>query len=192
MKKLIAILAITIVLVGAVFATTNTQTLTVQTEVEEVKPAFKLYGNLSNDASTRIAADHTFTATTNTILENDIVLYCWIAQTAACKYQGSVAITVSATALANTTTWGTYQAGDFSVSPTISTITALNKLTSTRTGADGDIRVSAVSGNTVTPTYATGLTAAAGDIASFYVTWASTDLPPASYEATVTTTYTAP
>ena len=30
------------------------------------------------------------------------------------------------------------------------------------------------------------------DIASFCVTWAQADLPPATYSATITTTYTAP
>ena len=191
MKKVLTILVTMIVLIGTAFATTN-DTLTITTTVAPVKPAFQLYGNTSNDASTRETADHTFSIAQNTILSSNIVLYCWIAQTAECRWEGSVEISVSATALSNTTAVGDYAAGSFSVAPTISAITALNPLTSNRPNADKDIRESVVSGNTVTPTYRTGLKATAGDIASFNVTWASTDLPPATYQATVTTTYTAP
>ena len=51
MKKLIAILAVMIVLAGVVFATTNDK-ITLQTSVAEIKPAFKIYsGNVIGAAA---------------------------------------------------------------------------------------------------------------------------------------------
>ena len=193
MKKVIAILAIAIILVGAVFADTVTGTLTVTTTIAPQAPTFQLYGNTTNTVNNRVAADTSIPYGANTLISEDgITLYCWIAQTNISRFQGSVAITVAASVMANTTAVGEYAAGTFSAPASISAISPLGTITSTRpNAATGDTRITAVNGTTATPTYGNGLKAAAGDIASFNVNWKAEDLPPASYSATVTMTYTA-
>ena len=197
MKKVITILAVMIVLVGAVFAADVTKTLTINTEVTAVKPAFTLYGNTSNATSGRVQANTSITAATDGLLgSSGITLYCWIAQTADCIWVGHVDISVAATAFTNTTTVGTYAAGSFSsTAPVISNITAMNPKTSSREGATtGDTRLSTPddTNHSVRVAYGTGLKAVAEDVASFSVNWPQSDVPPATYQATITTTYTAP
>ena len=192
MKKLIAILVVMIVLVGAVFADDVSKQLTITTTVRETKPAFTLYGNTSNSTSGRQGADATFTFANDAITTGSLTLYCWIAQTNDSRWSGNVVITVAASALSNTTAVGSNAAGTYSVASQISNITAMNPITK---HTAGDVRKSVINdtNHTVTATYGTGHKAAAGDIASFSVTWAqSEDLPPATYSATITTTYTAP
>lgn len=206
MKKLIAILTIAIVLVGAVFATDETgaqkDELKITCKVEAVTPQFKLYGSATSGTSStgmteanRVTTDATATASVSGV-DNSLysasgtTIYFVIKQARDCRWTGEVSLSVSATALSATIGTGTSAITYTSEDPVISALTAQNNLP----GETGDT----VATRTTTPGTASvavaynGRAAAAADIASFSVNWPQSDVPPATYTAWVQMTYTAP
>ena len=94
MKKLIAILAVMIVLVGAVFAATTDNKLVLKSTVGKVAPIFTI--NLGSDAGTAAGNE---VAISEDISEEDVVKVFTILQTGTspklyAKYKGSVTLTV--------------------------------------------------------------------------------------------------
>lgn len=188
MKRLIAILAIMMVLVGAIFAETSTTTndeLKVSIEITPVAPIFKLYGSLtSGTASTgmtagesvetaQTATDSVITFPTNSLLENSVTVYCAIKQTNDAKYKKAVSLAISASAITD---------GISTSTPTVSTPAAQNNVNGVRTTAG-------TGAGAATVTY-TGKTAASADVASFNVVYPAADLIPGSYNGYITLTYT--
>lgn len=188
MKRLIAILAIMMVLVGAIFAETSTTTndeLKVSIEITPVAPIFKLYGSLtSGTASTgmtagesvetaKTATDSVITFPTNSLLENSVTVYCAIKQTNDAKYKKAVSLAISASAITD---------GISTSTPTVSTPAAQNNVNGVRTTAG-------TGAGAATVTY-TGKTAASADVASFNVVYPAADLIPGSYNGYITLTYT--
>ena len=188
MKRLIAILAIMMVLVGAIFAETSTTTndeLKVSIEITPVAPIFKLYGSLtSGTASTgmtagesvetaQTATDSVITFPTNSLLENSVTVYCAIKQTNDSKYKKAVSLAISASAITD---------GISTSTPTVSTPAAQNNVNGVRTTAG-------TGAGAATVTY-TGKTAEIADIASFNVVYPAADLIPGSYNGYITLTYT--
>ena len=189
MKKLFVIFCIIALVAGFVFAV-DTATLRINVTVSSVAPAFQLLGKLSATDEYEIA-DHTFTTDTNAILTG-ITLDCKINQNIVSKYIGSISLTISASNLSNTAIVNGSAAGSIFVAPNAFSITPRNDIVSQRTDiSNKDVRKTTVSGMTVTPSY-NGESAAIADIAEFSVTWPATDLPPATYSATITMTYEAP
>lgn len=192
MKKLIAILAIMMVLVGAIFAETSTTTndeLKVSIEITPVAPIFKLYGSLTSGtastssgmkagesvetAQTATASASTIEFPTNSLLENPVTVYCVIKQTNDAKYKKAVSLAVSASAITD---------GISTSTPTVSTPAAQNNENGVRTTAG-------TGAGAATVTY-TGKTAASDDVASFNVVYPAADLIPGSYNGYITLTYT--
>ena len=188
MKRLIAILAIMMVLVGAIFAETSTTTndeLKVSIEITPVAPIFKLYGSLtSGTASTgmtagesvetaKTATDSVITFPTNSLLENSVTVYCAIKQTNDAKYKKAVSLAISASAITD---------GISTSTPTVSTPAAQNNVNGIRTTAG-------TGAGAATVTY-TGKKAASADVASFNVVYPAADLIPGSYNGYITLTYT--
>ena len=211
MKKLIAILAIAIVLVGAVFAATGDQ-LTITSTVSKHEPAFRIYGSESAISSsnagtlgTPSGAAVTF-ATTKDISATSITVYCRVSQysikdgynTPKSKFKGIATIGVVATPLTTTLT-GTNDAGTYSTPATASVttsdahvptgtparVTTTTFAKSAATGSSTDNKVDIVwsySGKSVDD---------ADVYADFSFTWAQDDsLPPGTYTADITMTYT--
>lgn len=190
MKKTILVLLALLLVVGVAFAETNTETIRINVTVTQVAPTYKLLAKLSSDADFQ-EADHTFTTDSNAILSG-ITLNCKISQSVVCKYIGNVALIISVSDLSNTAAVNGSAAGSLTVSPNAFTISPLNDLVSQRADiSNTDIRKTTVAGMTVTPSY-NGESAAIADIAEFNVTWPATDLPPATYTATITMTFESP
>ena len=190
MKKIILVLLTLLLLVGVVFAEINTKTLRINVTINPVAPSFQLLGKLSGDSEFE-EADHTFTTEPNAILSG-ITLNCKIAQSIVSKYIGSVALIINVSDLSNTAAVNGSAAGSIIVSPNTFTISPLNDIVSQRTDIHNtDVRKTTVSGMTVTPSY-NGESAAIADIAEFNVTWPATDLPPATYTATITMIFESP
>ena len=158
MKKLIAILTIAIVLVGAVFADApangDTASLNITCTIVEVQPTLTLLGATASDG-TFANADVAF----GPLAANatSIKAYFKVSYTAY-RWNKVVSVGASATNLTSADT-------DTVATPTVSTITTPSK---SFKGAAG----------------------AAGEFASFDVSYTTTNLSSGSYTATVTITYT--
>lgn len=197
MKRLIGILAIAIVLVGAVFAATSNEELKITCVVASEEPTFRLIGGVSADsvptssdelgatsvtvsvASTIAspathAAASTITLEGNAIIDGAVKIYCFVKQTNDdVKSLKTYSFSVAATRLSDGN-------GHETADPTVSTVSYLDAATATgRT-------VSNTNHNVVY----SGYKCAAADVASFDVTWEQTDLPPATYNAYITLTIT--
>ena len=199
MKKVIAILATMIVLVGAVFATNNEQ-LIINATVNAVPPTFHIQGKLSSVNTWTDGATSGSTNVINTginIAENDVVINVRILQDNKSKYNSTATLTIKATELANTAE------GFTSYKTALPLVSGL--ITSTASVAD-HISV-AVPTTPASPTTTknvqyvltydghnvNGTSNNIVQVASFTYTWESVDdLPLGTYEATITLEYQAP
>ncbi|MBR1529744.1 MAG: hypothetical protein IJ642_10650 [Oscillospiraceae bacterium] len=203
MKKLITILAIMIVLVGAIFAETATtigaEELIVKCTVTPVEPLFTLYGSASETTSSTSltstglvldnpstdhasAAANTVTVTNNAIIDGDVTVYFVIKQTNDdVKSNTKYKFTYDATALSDLSNVQTATA-TVKTKSDLAVITAAN---------NSDTRViNGGSNSTGATVQYKGLKVNAADLLSFNVVWNKTDLPPATYSAYVTLTIT--
>ena len=207
MKKLIAILAIAIVLAGAVFADTETnlgkEELLVKCTITPVEPTFSLVGAVATsqpDSSADLtgaktgevvsttgsatASGSTITMATNAIIQNSVTIYCFIRQANNdVKSLTTYKFSVAATALSNSSN------GQHTPDPTVSLISAISS-SNVEGGRTTTSAVAASGNNAATPaqTAYAGLDSDSADLASFNVTWAKTDLAPAEYQAYITLT----
>lgn len=196
MKKLIAILTIMIVLVGAVFAATGDKLLVTST-VDKHIPGYKIYG--SEDTAYDIegvqepAAANTI-ASSKDISIDSITVNCKVVQysvsgtytSTKCKYKGTATIAVEASALSFTDT-------DNAVYSTPATATvATSGATTVPTTVTGTTAVDGTKTNKVNISYVyAGSTVQDSAVYSvFSFTWAADDtLVPGDYSATITMTY---
>ena len=209
MKKLIAILAIAIILVGAVFADTTVETTTgkeellVKCTITPVEPTFSLVGAVATSqptssadltsaktgevvstAESATAAGSTITMATNAIIQNNVTIYCFIRQTNDdVKSLTTYKFSVAATALSNSSN------GQHTPDPAVSLISAISS-SNVEGGRTTTSAVAASGNNAATPaqTAYAGLDSDSADLASFNVTWTKTDLAPAEYQAYITLT----
>ena len=192
MKKLIAVLAIMMILVCAIFADTTSSELKITLTITSVEPTFTLYGSkTSSTASTGagmtagavVASKNTSTTTValdeDAIINGDTYLYCVVKQSnSGVKSTTTYKLTAEATALTD----GTGTAGHYTAAPTVSDITAISASNVT----DGRTITTGTAATGATVAYA-GATCAAADLASFNVNWPQTDLVPGiTYSAYVT------
>lgn len=186
MKKLIAILTVMIILVGAVFATSGDELL-VNAKVSKTPPAFSLYGGL---ATTSYQKANATIETQVDISEDPAVVFVKVVQNNKSKYKGSFNLMIAATSMTD----GTVTSSVTPVSSDISKATGISDLTIGTVAGDGTASV------TIPLTYTgkkVGSDEAETQIASFKYTWAADDtLPPAEtgnadrvYHATITLTY---
>ena len=186
MKKVIAILATMIVLVGAVFAATN-DTLTITCNVAQVDPNFILKGQLTGTGETATGSTQTSgSATLASVLDiskNDIPLAVTVAQynNTKSKYKGTITLTITPTALtlgSDSSDLPLYSDGEMK---TVTGIVAANS----SIACNSSTKVV-----TVTLKYS-GCSVTDADVASFVYTWKAKDeLPPGTgYSATVQLTY---
>ena len=192
MKKVIAILTIAIVLVGALVAATGDQ-LTLTCTVAEHKPAFQIFGGETSSAAaaTQGTSAGASVGTTKDISLTDIVIYCRIKQYSVtngynetkCKFKGVANITITASDLIAEVDGTNYSQSASAAVP--------------ENGAHVVSGVSATtysaSGNAVSISFTyTGKKVNDSDVyADCTFTWAEKDdLPPATYNATITMTYT--
>ena len=211
MKKVIAILAIAIVLIGAAFAATNDQLL-ITCEVEAVHPIYAMYGDLSayptisNNAHTGTLASTTLSSSTLTggniaTQDGGIDVYVTVFQTNDARYlkTAGVEVKVIASVLAqvtdSTTNPHTYSA-TYKVDPSVAE-SAAGQSTAT-TDFDNTTTPAALTGlsnNSVgvkfLPKYKTGAKVDANTIGTVKFNWPKTDtLPAGTYEAPITLQYT--
>ncbi len=210
MKKLITILVIMMVLVGAVFADSKLNELKVTMTVKDAEPSFKLYGSKSNGTSSTgmtAGADVTEakTSTNAVALDDDAILaaggatvYCVIRQEARTDNKDvrstkTYYFTIEATELSDGNTTAT--SGHKTALPTVSAITKNGS--ADVSGARTVTGAAAGSANTGTSPTGTGRAkvvysgkkCSAADLASFSVNWPQTDLVPGTgYEAYITMT----
>ena len=205
MKKLIAVLVIAIVLVGAVFAdtavTTGNEELLIKCTITPVEPTFTLVGAVASSVpansaaltdpktgevvstvNTVTAAGATITLDTNAIVNGDVTIYCFIKQANDnVKSLTTYKFSVTATALSNSTN------GQHTPNPTVSLISAISSsdVTGGRTTSSA---VAATGNSSAVPaqTVYSGLDSDSADLASFNVKWDQTDLAPAEYQAYIT------
>ena len=189
MKKLSTILAIMMVIVGSVFATTG-DTLYVTATVAKVQPAFTMYGGTTTSygsegktggkvAANTVAAGNPATA--------NIDVYIKIEQNNKSFYKDETGfdLTITATALKLDGTSTTYLTN--APKATLDTeVTDTDHLVITQSGANSNVV-------TYNLKYPTGVpVAAATVIGTFKFTWDAKDtLPVGNYEATITLAYTA-
>lgn len=195
MKKLIvAILAVLIAFVSAVFAVTGEQ-LQINATVLPVAPVFSIYGGKSSDAVTvqggTTPGNITFTSTEKNLAEQDITVYIRLYQSNKAKYSGTANLTITATPLVNQTVQtGTYQ----TAAPAVANLSKTESPNGI-TYANNNPSSSTVNGNTVvsySPTY-DGRSIQPTNIGTFNLTWShNDDLAAGSYQATITLGYTAP
>lgn len=188
-KKVIAVLVIMMVLVGALFADANNEELRISITITPVAPIYKLYGSLTQGSASDgagmvagevVASIHSATSAdsiiefpSNAILSGPVTVYCVIQQTNISRYSSPIDLTVTATNLTD----------DISTSTaTVSTPQGLNNVPDVRT-------TSGTGAGTLTITYS-GRTSAIADIASFNVVYSQADLIPGSYDGYITLTYT--
>ena len=208
MKKLITILVIMMVLVGAVFAAQN-EVLKVTATVDTENPVFDIYGQLTADSETDneekiglVDSPYQTLASDKDPSEDNITVAVRLYQNNTSKYKGNASLTVEATRL-NCVTEGL--TGYHTYAPAVSSqLTAEKTVKGSATGQTDTvgltIAVPTVTNNgtdaekaTVsygTLTY-TGIKIAPNDIDTFTLTWVAKDyLPAGSYEATIKLTYT--
>ena len=194
MKKLIAILAVMMVIVGSVFAATG-DSLTLNATVATVYPIFSIYGGktaaATSTAGTQSGAAITFTSTEKNLAENDITVYIRLHQDNKAKYKGAASLTITATPLTNTD--ATIQGTKSTAAPTAANIAATQNITGISYAQNAAPSSSSSNGNTVVtfaPVY-DGRAIQATDIGTFDLTWGhDDDLPVGSYQATITLTFT--
>ena len=109
MKKVIAILAVMMVIAGAVFATTG-DTLTINASVPVTPPEFTMVGGFTEQYGT--TASGTLESTVN-IAESPIDVYVQVKQTAKSRFKstGGFDVTITATALTATIEGVAYTTG---------------------------------------------------------------------------------
>ncbi len=202
MKKVITILAIMMVLVGSVFATTN-DTLYITSTVPVAKPEFKMYGALTAsalngityetaaDGSVKVADTSGAAATSNTlaggnIAAADIDVFLKIFQNNKSFYKNETGFSVSVTASALT------NANGGSITPTVQ---GDPTVTGTAQDAFQSVLAQSASTNIVTWTakYLTGAPVAAGTVLGTCQFHYEQDenAPVGAYSATITLAYTA-
>ena len=197
MKKYIAILAVMIAFVGAVFAVTGEQ-LQINATVTPVAPVFSIYGGKTLDAITTQGGTSdapgviTFSQNEVNLAANDVVVYIRLYQSNKAKYSGTASLTVTATPLTNTTvSVGTYK----TAAPTAGSISKAESPAGITYPTNNPAASSDANGNTVvsySPTY-DGRSIQPTNIGTFTLTWgANDDLAAGSYKATITLGYTAP
>ena len=198
MKKAIAILTVMIVLVGAVFATTNEQ-LIINATVCAVPPTFHIQGKLHSgsdwvDGAT--SGDSNVVDTGVNIAANNAVVDVRILQNNKSKYHSTATLTIKATELVNTTTGFTsyktalpVASGLITEAATVaSNISVAVPTTPATPSATSNVQyVLTYNGHNVngsnTPV----------EVASFTFTWTAVeDLPLGDYQATITLEYTTP
>lgn len=199
MKKVVAILATMIVLVGLVFAANNEQ-LIINATVNAVPPTFHIQGKVSDGSSWTDGATSGSTNIINTginIAENNVAIDIRILQDNKSKYSSTATLTIKATELANTATgFTTYKtalpgvSGLITAAATVASHISVAVPTTPATPSatrnvqyvltyDGH-NVNGTSNNTV-------------QVASFTYTWtAAEDLPLGNYQATITFEYQMP
>lgn len=197
MKKVIAILATMIVLVGAVFAANDT--LTITANVSKVPPVFVIKGQLTGEGetdNTQKTADATLASVLD-ISQQSIPVTITIAQNNTtnnnkAKYQGTATITITPTELSKKIDNTTYKTALPNYDATGKGLASVNGIENASNGSsiacDSTTKVV-----TVTLKYK-GSSVQNADVASFVYTWPANDnLPPANgYTATITMGYTAP
>ena len=213
MKKLIAILTIAIVLVGAVFADGTKLTLT--STVQKHIPGFKLYGIEQSDNNTAISETDTYLATENgtsvgstkDISIDPITILCRVRQDsntatydgAKSKFKGVASISVVASPLTCTIATGN-DAGTYKAYPDATVAEAGNHapngVTKTTFAAGQTDTIDTAAGTkkdkvSITWTYAGSAIQDSAVYADFSFTWAQDDnLVPGTYTADITMTYT--
>ena len=217
MKKLIAILAIAIVLVGAVFAADNDK-LTITSKVAPHAPGFRLYGGETSSAAADILAVASpadavgtqgeegyvpatgWIASTKDISLEDITVYCRLNQyspngdysSTKSKFKGVATIRVTATALTATVGGTVYSTNGVANAVSESDVTIPNNGISAkaivREQSNGGYANDTVK---VTLTYDGKTVQDSAVYADFSFKWTkSDDLPPATYSANITMRYT--
>ena len=202
MKKLIAILVIAIVMVGAVFAASG-DTLTLTSTVAPHEPGFKIFGSETaisgeNAGTEGIAAGASVGSTVDISL-NPITIYCRVKQYSPngnydqtkCKFKGVATIYVTATALK-----ARVDSVDYSTNGVANEVAAAN-VTIPNNGISNKaiVREQSEDGYAndtvkITLTYDGKTVQDSAVYADFSFTWAaSDDLPPATYNADITMTY---
>lgn len=206
MKKLIAILAIMIVLVGAVFSANNDE-LVVKATVEKIAPVFKIYGSTSNPVASTIYGTNPLDETTSTVTSSadpsseNVVVYVRLAQYGKAKYKNTaLSVTVTPTPLyldgVKTETDSTkVSALPTVVSSNTNAQQTIKGTTSTTSDAISNLVPSiAASVATYTLNYtgiAVGTENADTNIDTLTMTWAAKDaLIPGDYKAYITLGYT--
>ena len=186
MKKVIAILTVLIVLIGAVFAATN-DTLTITANVAKVAPNFILKGTLTGDGESATGNTQTNgTATLASVLDisqDDISVAVTVAQynNTKSKYKGTITLTITPTALtmgSDSSDLPLYSDGEVK---TVSGIVA----------ADSSIACNSTTKIITLTLKYNGCSVTDADVASFVYTWEAKDeLPPGNgYSATIKLTY---
>lgn len=190
MKKLIAILTIMIVLVGAVFAADGDQ-LVVTAKVDKHIPSFKIFGGTSASALNVEGTATGATIATNTDISlTDITVYFKLTQnsitdtytTAKAKYKGVATLTVDAEPLSATVSGTQYATADPACNN--ATVLSVNGISSVEdypaTSAGQVVFKLSYDGRSIDDT----------DVATFNFKWTHLDsLPPAeTYSATVALT----
>lgn len=196
MKKLIAILTIMIILVGAVFADSGDKLL-VTSKVSEHIPGFKIFGGERAETTDTAAygTEGTNTgvnvASTKDIALDDIMVDCKISQYsnttspeytgAKAKYKGTATLTITATELVHSE--DTTQKASVAASAVNVSLPAGVTCTPTTTGATVSLPF-VYDGRSVQDSAATAM-------ATMLFTWTHSDnLIPGNYSATITMTYT--
>lgn len=217
MKKLIAILTIAIVLVGAVFAASG-DNLTINAKVAPHAPGFRLYGGETSSAAADVLAVETpaaavgtqgeegyvpaagWIASTKDISLQDITVYCRVKQyspngdytATKSKFKGVATIKVTATALKATVGNTEYSTNGVANEVAASDVTIPNNGISAKAIAR-EQSTGGYANDTVkiTLTY-DGKTVQDSDVyADFSFKWTASDnLPPATYSANITMSYT--
>ena len=191
MKKLIAILTIMIVLVGAVFAANNDE-LKVTAKVDEHIPGFKIFGGTSSGSITVEGAQTpNVIATSLDISMVDITVYFKLTQYSntttpsyngnKAKFKGTANLTVTADPLSATIDETTYSTA-IPVAANITTPTISGITSSSSNTTSNIVKVTLVYD---------GRSVQDADVATFDFTWTAKDeLPPAdTYAALITLTY---
>ena len=169
MKKVIAILATMIVLVGAVFAATTDASLTITATIEKVQPTFTIGGAVIANA-TATPGTYTLSTSTNTIptgkniATEDIYIAITVFQNNVSFYkdESGFDLTVTATALClNTTNRENATADEKTDNPTI-----------VSSGAGADVKHTPTGGTEVIDFHPT-VSSATGSVVTYHVTYPS-------------------
>lgn len=189
MKKVITILAVLALIVGAVFAESNDK-LNITAEVKGVAPTFSIYGGKAADkVNTLGTQDGAPVALDTDPSEANAVVYIKVTQPTKSKTKTNAVIIITPTVLECTT-----DSSAKTALPTASTVTAASTNLDTNNYSVASETAAATGIVKLTVSYNGKPVAAnaAVDIASFSYTWTKVDtLPVGNYSATITMTYTA-